>query len=172
MNNGIFVTCNTDAGYFPYDKVGSFAYWIKGGGMHLHGSGIFKTKCAGPWQAEMQAILNALHVLKKHNPPPIIGFIFNTDSKQAGASKRGNQLRQKLRLAILEFKNDAIERLGKEVFTLVTKNQKHYAEFRHVPAHGSTDTKRTWVNAHLDNICRQELKKWLKKHKQNKHLAK
>jgi hypothetical protein len=168
---GVFITCNTDAGYFPIDKVGSFAYWIKGGDMHLHGSGLFKTKCAGPWQAEMQAIINALHVLKKQNPPPIIGFIFNTDNLNARPGSKGNELRRKLKALIQEFKDDAKKRLGKIAFTLATKNSNQYAQFRHVEAHTHTDTKRNYVNDWCDKQCKARLREWLAEHKKNKHLA-
>jgi len=168
---GIFVTCNTDAGYFPIDKVGSFAYWIKGGGLHLHGSGLFKGKVAGPWQAEMMAMINALHVLKKAKPAPVIGFIFNCDNNGARPGKTGHQLRQTLQKAIKEFKEDAKTRLGKEEFKRVMKNVKEYAIFRHVKAHGPTDEKRTWVNDYLDKQCKKELRKWLAEHKKNKHEA-
>lgn len=162
---GVFITVNTDAGYFPIDKVGSFAYWIKGGDMHLHGSGLFKTKCAGPWQAEMQAIINALHVLKKQNHPPIIGFIFNTDNLNARPGKSGNSLRQTLQKLIKEFKDDAKKKMGKEEFGKAMKNVKQYAIFRHVPAHDNTDTKRTWVNDWCDRQCKARLREWLAEHK-------
>lgn len=168
---GIFICVNTDAGYFPFDKVGSFAYWIKGGGMHLHGSGLFKGKVAGPWQAEMMAMINALHILKKAKPEPVIGFIFNCDNKNAKAGVRGNELRRILNNAILDFKKDAQKRLGKNMFTFLTKISKQYAQFRHVKAHGTTDEKRTWVNDYLDKQCKKELRKWLAEHKKNKHLA-
>lgn len=169
---GVFVTCNTDAGYFTRDKVGSYAYWIKATGLHLHGSGLFKNKCAGPWQAEMQAMINALHVLKQAKPPPIIRFIFNRDNINARSGSKGNHLRQDLKEAIAWFKKDAIERLGIDEFRRLTVNQKNYAEFRHVKSHDNTDTKRNWVNDWCDRQCKARLIEWLKKQKVHKNEAK
>lgn len=168
----VFVTINTDAGYYSWHKVGSYAYWIKGTGLHLHGSGMFKNKCDGPWQAEMQSMLNALHILKKSNPPPIIGFIFNTDSKFSYPSNKGHKYRKQLKDAIEEFQKDCIERIGKKEFELLrNKSKKKYAEFVHVPSHTSTDTKKSWVNDWCDKQCKARLAEWSKQNKQNKFLS-
>jgi ribonuclease HI len=168
---GIFCTVNSDAGYLSFAKVGSFAYWIKGGGMHIHHSGLFKEKCDGSWQAEMQAIINALHHLKKVNTQPIIGFIFNSDCKFARPGPKGHKHRQVLQKLIKEFKDDAREKLGKEEFKRVMKNIKEYAIFRHVKAHEHTDTKRNWVNDWADRQCKARLREWLKEYYKNKHEA-
>jgi hypothetical protein len=119
----------------------------------------------------MMAMINALHVLKKAKPAPVIGFIFNCDNNGARPGKTGHQLRQTLQKAIKEFKEDAKARLGKEEFKRVMKNVKQYAIFRHVQAHTHTDTKRNYVNDLLDKQCKARLIEWLKEHKKNKHLA-
>lgn len=46
------VTINTDAGFYTIEKIGSYAYWIKGDNLFLKGSGVFKEKCTSPLDAE------------------------------------------------------------------------------------------------------------------------
>ncbi len=167
----IFVTINTDAGFYPYDKVGSFAYWIRGHNIFLKGSGMFKNEVHGAWHAEMQAMINALEVLRRSNPPPIIGFIFNRDNIYAKTGKT-HELRKRLKIEISKFRSDAVKRLGKPQFKSLTKNQKNYSLFRHVKSHTDTDDKRSYVNRWCDSQCRIRLKEWKEKQKQNKFEAK
>lgn len=162
---GIFVTINTDAGFSYKYKIGTFAYWVKGHGIHLKGSGVLKEKCTNPWECEMKAMINALHVLKRSNHAPIIGFIFNRDSKTAYSKQNGNLLQKLLYKEIQFFKHDAINVLGITAFESATKKQNEYAIFRHVEGHSEIEDKRSWVNRWLDTECTRQLENWKKHHK-------
>lgn len=159
-----FVTVNTDAGYSYKYGIGTFAYWIRGTGERLHGSGILKNKPSlfkdKPYECEMKAIINALTAIRKTNHPPIIGFIFNRDNIKTKSSKSGNELERMLYKEIQHFRKDAENRLG-DKFAILTKKQKQYAIFRHVKAHSGVDDKRSWVNEWCDSQCKLRFKKWL-----------
>jgi len=154
-----WVTINTDAGFFPRQKVGSYAYWIKGDAIHLYGSGMLKGNIKSPLEAEMMAIANALHVLSKSPHPPIIKIIFNRDNIYAESKKKGNHVQKIIYRYIQHFKKDALKRDKKRVLPNWTK----YYEFRHVKAHSDTDDKRSWVNRWCDEQCKLQLREWLQK---------
>lgn len=162
---GVFVTVNTDAGYSYKYRVGTYAYWIKGTGHHLHGSGVFKEKHKGlphkgPYEMEVKAIINALAAIRKTDHPPIIGFIFNRDNIWAKSGRRGDKLQRLLYNEIRLFRKDAERRLGAKTFAMLTRRQKEYAQFRHVKAHNGTEDKRSWVNDWCDRQCKMQFQKW------------
>ncbi|HNU14053.1 MAG TPA: hypothetical protein PKI55_06290 [Chitinophagaceae bacterium] len=165
---GTFVTVNTDAGFSYKYRIGTYAYWIKGTGKHLHGSGVFKEQYKGPirkgpYDAEMKAIINALAVIKKTGHPPIIGFIFNRDNINAKSGKNGDPLQKHLYREIKWFRKDAERRLGIKNFMLLTSKQKIYADFRHVKAHNGTSDKRSYVNDWCDRQCKLRFEEWYNK---------
>lgn len=168
----IFVTVNTDAGFFSFDRVGSYAYWIRGHGITLKGSGMLKHKCESPWHAEMKAMINALYAIRANGHPPIIGFIFNRDNINAISGSKGHELKKRLKSEISYFKIDAIARMGKQQFQNITKTQKEYAIFRHVKAHSDVQDKRSYVNRWCDSECRRRLAEWNSKRKQNNFESK
>ena len=150
MSKGI-VTINTDAGFYPIEKIGSYAFWIKGDNLFLQGSGVFKELCKNPLDAEMKAIINAFHVLKATGYKAE-KIIVNRDNVNA---KSGTQtpLQNKMKKLIKEIKLSSIHPshpnyVGK------------YVEFRHVKAHKHTDDKKHWVNDWCDKRCKIELRNY------------
>lgn len=143
-----WVTINTDAGFYPYDKVGSYAYWIKGDNLFLKGSGIFKEQCNNSLEAETKAIINALHLLIATKRTDFTKIVFNRDNINA---KPGKHLR--LLQPILDKKLNALK-------SQCNFNGKKFYMYRHVKAHTHTDTAKHWVNDWLDKQCKQELRKW------------
>lgn len=171
---GTFVTVNTDAGFSYKYRIRTYAYWIKGTGRHLHGSGVFKEKHKGvlnegPYQSEMKAIINAVAAIKKTKHPPIIGFIFNRDNVRCKSKRKGDPLQRLLYKELNWFREDAIKRMGTKFF-IATKKQKAYAQFRHVKAHNGTADKRSYVNDWCDKQCKLQFEKWYNDNinKQNK----
>ena len=143
------VTINTDAGFLPIQKVGSYAYWIKGNGLKLTGSGIFKDECKNSLDAEKKAIVNALAVLYNSNFKAE-KIIINRDciyAKQSGcelSKKMKNYLRKiKIRSIGLSHKNYA---------------GSGYVEYRHVKGHSKNMDARSWVNRWCDSECSRLLK--------------
>lgn len=164
MANGI-VTINTDAGFFHIDRVGSFAYWIKADDLHLKGSGMFKGKCKSPLDAELKAIINALHVLRKANHKGIKKIIFNRDNINATSRKNGSQLQNKIYLMLRELRNKSIKEGA-------IKGRYPFYEFRHVRAHTDKEDKRSWVNNWCDKECKIQLAKWNAANRQRKFESK
>lgn len=168
-NKPVWVTINTDAGYSYHWRRGSYAYWIVFNGKRLTGGGVFREGYEGdhrkgPYDSEMKAIINALHVLKQNPHPPIKGFVFNRDNIHTKSGK-GNKLEKKIQSLIRRFKKDYIERTGDHS---VLGNSK-YAQFRHVKAHLHTDTPRHYVNDWLDKRCKSEFAKWVEQQTKQNH---
>lgn len=149
------VTINTDAGFYPNEKVGSYAYWIKGKGLFLRGSGLFKQNCTNSTDAEMKAILNALHILDSSSYVDIEKIVINRDNIHAKGSESGNELQRRI--------SDKLSELRKKCDH---KSKYPFFDFRHVKAHSSIDKPRNWVNDWCDKECKRHLKQW--KTEQNK----
>ena len=137
------VTINTDAGYLPYRNLGAYAYWIKGENIFLKGSGLFKENLRSAREAEVKAIVNALHVLGKEEIK-IVKLIINRDNIKATADVSGDYLHRLLHKAI-----EALKSLrGTPYFSY---------EFRHVPAHQKSTDKKRFVNNWCDEQCTAQL---------------
>lgn len=151
-----WVTVNTDAGYYKFDRVGSFAYWIKYEGKKLCGSGMLKEQMNSSTEAENMAIINALYILKKSGFAPIKKIIINRDCTRAISRKKGTRL-EKITYELL-----------REIFDAHHGKQKRYQfsafyEFRWVKAHQDAGKdNRTWVNNWLDLQCKFQLQIWRK----------
>lgn len=147
-----WVTINTDAGFYPIEKVGSFAYWIKGDNLFLSGSGIFKQPCKNPLDAEIKAMLNALHIL--YSSGAIVEkLILNRDNIYAKSGKKGTELQKQMSALIKKIKLRSIPPTHKNYTG-------KYVEFRHVKAHAHTKTPRHWVNDWCDKRCKEQLRKY------------
>lgn len=165
-----WITINTDAGFYQWSGLGSYAYWIRyGNGQLLTGSGVFKEKCKTSSEAEERAILNALHVVRKSVPKGIIKIIFNRDNTNVSANpthKYGKSIYD----VLVEMHDNYIVSIGGSV-----PFQKFF-EFRHVKAHNISDNKRTWVNNRLDELCtlalREETKRRQEENKKKRAKAK
>lgn len=143
------VTINTDAGFYPIDKIGSYAYWIKGDGLFLSGSGVFKGKCDNSTEAEIKSIINAIHILDASGFTNIKKLIINRDNIHARSSQKGNELQRKLSIKISQLRKKCNY-----------KGRYPFFEFRHVKAHSHTKEPRNWVNDWCDKRCKEELKKY------------
>lgn len=152
------VTINTDAGWYPHDKVGSFAYWIKADGLHLHGSGVFKELCTSSTDAELKAMINAVHVLKASGYKHITKIIFNRDNIKAKSGKRGNANQQLLYKMLRKMRDESIK-------LNIIKGIYPFYEFRHVKAHSDGADKRSYVNNWCDQQCKMRLKEWKQQQK-------
>ena len=155
------VTINTDAGFYPLDKVGSYAYWIRGDGFLKKGSGMFKEECRSSTECEKKAIINALTILLKSGYKAE-KIIINRDNINAKAGKNGDEYATMMSRIIKKIKKNSIPVFHKNYAG-------KYFEFRHVKAHLHTKTARHWVNDWCDKMCTEELKKW-RRDKENKQL--
>lgn len=158
MGKGI-VTINTDAACHHQKGVGSYAYWIKSDDLFLKGSGIFKDKCKGSTDAEFQAIINALFILKSSSIPEIHLIIFNRDNINTGSKKKGNKYQKMIYYMLKEIYQSKCS-WAKKYPHRFTK----FYEFRHVKAHSETTDKRSYVNKWCDNECKKQIREWRKNH--------
>ena len=150
----MIVTINTDASYHPKFKVAAFAFWIVSNEGRICHSGSLKKKLHRPEQAEFQCIINAFHVLGKQGYKNISKIIVNTDCLNVIHLVNGDKKAiQKYRLA--SWGNHLVERL----FSVKRKFKmtKIPCEFRHVPSHVDTDTKKRWVNEWCDRQAKYHL---------------
>ena len=158
MPKGI-VTINTDAGFYPNEKIGSYAFCIKGDDLFLKGSGIFKELCKNSLDAEMKAIINALHVLKASGYKAE-KIVVNRDNINAKSGKQ-SELQTKMSKIIRQIKIASISRSHPNYTG-------EYVSFRHVKAHKHTNNKRHWVNDWCDNRCKVELRNYKLKMKKER----
>lgn len=145
----MIVTINTDASFHSSFKVGAYAFWIVSNlGKVLH-CGALRDKVNSPTEAETKCIINALVTLKKQNWQGISKIIINTDSLNS--------------IYILEKHSEEIIKYRLK-FGGVLRNEYNKIkihlppiEFRHVKAHKSTKTARSWVNDWCDKKAKEML---------------
>lgn len=160
-----WVTINTDAGHVPNLNVASFAYWIRFEGNKLCGSGLLKGKVMDSWEAEMKAVINALHVLL-NNPPPrkITKIIFNRDHDGVDMTRKKRRD---------PFLTDRLILLAEK---LIQQNEftgsiHSFCEFRHVKGHSRKKDDRSWVNRWCDEQCSAHLRPYREQFKQRSFEA-
>lgn len=146
----MIVTINTDAS-FHYDyKVGAYAFWIVSNlGKVLH-CGALKEKALNPTDAETKCIINAISTLRKQNWTGIEKVIINTDSLNS--------------IYILENRKPEIKKYrlnyGDNLRADYNKIKSSFLppiEFRHVKAHKTIETARSWVNDWCDKKAKEML---------------
>jgi ribonuclease HI len=142
-----WITINTDAGWYPIEKIGAYAYWIKGDDLFLRGSGAFKKPCKNPTEAEMKAILNALHVLDKSGYNQFKKIIFNRDNIHAISSRKQGGLKREIWIALRKLADKSC---------YVTLNP--FWEFRHVKSKVNDGSARSFVNQWCHDRCTEELR--------------
>jgi ribonuclease HI len=144
----MIVTINTDASFSEKYKIGTYAFWIVCNNFKIQKFGALKLDCQRAEEAEIRAILNALHTIKFEGN--ITKVIVNTDCLNAIHILTNDQPRiQRYRLYFgkpyRKYFNKNFSSLWREI------------EFRHVKAHTDTDTSRTWVNDWCDKKAKQQL---------------
>lgn len=150
-----FITINTDASFCPFEKVGGYAYWIKGPNLSIKNSGVFKIKLPNSQDAEIKAVANALSsILKLKSLPTADVLIINTDCYGSIEQIKN----QSTEISILI--NDKIEKI-KQVTGAKT------LILRHVKAHVKIIDKKTYVN----DWCDKEAKKHMKGARKNKYVG-
>lgn len=143
----MIVTINTDASFYPIDKVGGFAYWIVYAGIRTKHYGPFKGKIDQPVEAELKAIANALSHVRKLMPDHVTMIIINTDCSYG--------------IDIVEGRRQSNSKAVKITAAMIQKYLSYWRiqhkvthEFRYVKAHTDGATPRLFVN----NWCDQHAK--------------
>ena len=125
------VTVNTDASFYEETNSGGWATWIRFQGQLVTGAGKLLQPDTSE-RAEMMAICNALIIIARKEEWNVQKIILNTDCMGAI-----NKFRNKV-------ENDIINTAYKEAPFM------HAIEYRHVPGHRYTNTKKHWVNDWCD----------------------
>lgn len=154
-----WITINTDAGYYRHEKIGSYAYWIKGDGIFWKGSGVFKEACGSPLECEKKAIANALHILEASGVI-VEKIIVNRDNIYASSGRRGDDLSRMMTAIIKRIKIRSIPPTHKNYGA-------NYCEFRHVKAHVKVTNARSYVNDWCHEQCSRELREYKSKYLNN-----
>lgn len=150
----MIVTINTDAAVHKSLRVGAFSFWIKCDQGKIMHTGVLKRPVAQPERAEFQCILNALYALGKSKFTNVTRIIVNTDCLNVIHVVTGNKS------AIQKYK---LMSWGKYLLTEYESMLRSFGwtnkqiQFRHVPAHKSTDTAKAWVNDYLDKASKKAL---------------
>lgn len=153
----MIVTINTDASFSKTHGVGAGAIWIVSNDFKIKYSSVLRSKTLNPTIAEAHTILNALHLVFRQNISANTRVIINTDSMNAIYIFTTNKdMISKYRIKGWKELQRHLDK-AKSLKPGVT--DKIHIEFRHVKAHVSTDTARTFVN----EWCDQEAKRVLRK---------
>ena len=149
----MLVTINTDASFYPLQKIGGYAIWIASNKGRVKYAAGFKNTLHTQHDAEFKAIINALYLLKKQRWT-ITEIYINTDSQTVidtieneGAFKKMPQYGKDNYQAYLSI----IKELGVK-----------YVSLRHVKGHLHTKTARHFVNQWCDDNARKHARKLLK----------
>jgi ribonuclease HI len=142
------VTIIADASHCQQTKIGSYSFWaVSQRGKHS-GLGTFKASVAGSTQAEMAAVVNALHCTLKLGIA-IDGdeVLIQTDSQMAINCFTGNYRREKVGqkpevLAFVKLRTDH----GLKI------------EFRHVKGHSKTIDRRSAAQRLVDQAARKQMR--------------
>lgn len=149
----MLVTINTDASFYPLQKIGGYAIWIASNkGRVKHAAG-FKQTLHSPHDAEFKVIINALHLLKKQRWE-ITEIYINTDSQTVIETIEAKGTFKKL------------PQYGKDNYqtylSIIKELGVNHVSLRHVKAHQHTNTARHWVNEWLDKEAKKAARKILK----------
>lgn len=149
----MLVTINTDASFYPIQKIGGYAIWIASNkGRVKHAAG-FKGNVETPHDAEFKAVINALHLLKKQNWE-ITEIYINTDSQTV--------------IETVETKGTfkSLPKYAKDNYkayqSIINELGVKHVSLRHVKGHLHTKTARHWVNDWLDTEAKKAARKILK----------
>lgn len=150
----MIVTINTDASWSPTKKGASFAFWIVSNSGKIAKSGIQKYPADSADMAEIRCIINAMYCLSFSKWEGVSKIIINTDSLNSCHVLRNDQAKiKRYRLQGKDF-----SQLRRKFNKLNPNNIP--VEFRHVKAHTTTSTARTWVNQWCDDEAKKQLIKW------------
>lgn len=143
-----YLTINTDASFFPNEKVGGYAFYIVCDFFKIKKSGVLKNPI-NSGEAERQSIANALYTLvygcEKFE---VDSIILNTDFKAI----------------IKEVKNprDTVVLITNLIEKLKKKTKATNFEIRHVKAHSGISDARSFVNEWCDREAKNEARKLIK----------
>jgi ribonuclease HI len=152
----MLVTLNTDASFHYQLKYGAYAFWAVSNQFKITKSGVFKSKCINPDDAEAKCIINALKiVLLAHNG--ITKVIVNTDSLNAIALLKYDKVHMKKYMG----NNMKMWSHIRGAYNKVLHESKNKAviEFRHVKAHTGINDKRSYVNDWCDSDAKKQLRR-------------
>jgi len=144
-----YLTINTDASFFPNEKVGGYAFYIVCDFFKIKKSGILKNPI-NSGNAERQAIANSLYLLlNSNNNFEVENIILNTDFKPI----------------IKEIKNprDVVLIIFKLIEQIKEKFNVKKFEFRHVKAHSYVKDSRSFVNEWCDAEAKKQARKKINK---------
>lgn len=150
------VTINTDASFSHQHKVGGYAYWIICDSGKLFSHGILKGEVKSSAQAELMAIVKALHHLKTSNWNKIQRIIINTDALYVIDYLSGTSLRPKTNQVLQPIAEYYHKQLTAEKFKDTA------IELRHVKAHSGTNTARKFCNDWCDKAAKESMRQAVK----------
>lgn len=140
------VTINTDASFFPIEKIGGYAFYIRYGDTIIRQGGSFHAPCNCSNEAEIMAIGNAFAKILSLRPiPKTFLVVVNTDSLTA--IRRIKNPKTALQKKVRSLKDKMLHKMGKSDIV-----------FRHVKAHSNKDDARSHVNAWCDKEAKKHAK--------------
>jgi len=155
----MLVTINTDASFHPTLKNGAYAFWAVSNDFKITKSGVFKSKCINPDDAEAKCIINALKIILLAHKG-ITKIIINTDSLNAIALLKNDKEH------IKKYMGNNMKmwsHIRKELNKVLNASFKGMGliEFRHVKAHSGINDKRSYVNEWCDLEAKRQLRRSL-----------
>lgn len=150
-----WVTINTDASFHPVHKVAAFAFWIRHDQGRIMQAGALKD-CPTSLESEIRAIGNGMYALLQSNFTDIDYIRVNTDCTYAMDALKGKS-RHGASLATVD-KVIGIMDLLAQLYKRKLKRRKYpFIDFRHIPAHTTIETPKSWLNDWCDKQAKLHL---------------
>lgn len=134
------VTVNTDASWDPNLLTGGFGIWIKSDFFTIKKSGQFRGKVLDSNEAEIKALINALHLLQK-NKRKFKGVVINCDNAVVRDIVNKKVVPER-------FKEE-----GKRLISLVAEYK--FAKAKNIRGHQNSHNARQWVNNWCDKASKE-----------------
>lgn len=150
----MLVTLNTDASFDSNTGIAAFAMWAACDLGRIKFSKVLRDKCKNSDEAEMKAIINAIHIVCDRIPS-VSHIIINTDSLHSIAVFKNDKHHQRKYMG--GSKKFSIYRC--ELNKVVAKFKKSVnIELRHVKAHTDNTDVRSFVNQWCDDNAKEKMR--------------
>ena len=140
-----------DASFCPNKKFGTYSFYVKNGkSFSFSSSGRLKS-CNSPSEAEIMALINALHAIKKSSLSGKIGYLTIHSDCMNIFGKVTNKTENELGTVVMKYINEILNP------NLNFKRKRPYYRMQHVKAHTGSQDEISRLNEYCHNQAKIQL---------------